>query len=261
MHWIQDWGGRKLALLSATIVAFIGGLVLVIVAFSATGTDARTTGLSSEITPFAVSPTATATATATGVATPTPTAPPSTGTVARMKIPALGIDFPIEQLGILPTNELDTPHDGNDKIGWYHSYVVTNSSGNASFHFEGVPDPSLVDSATHVLKPGYGTNSIFSAHESWNFKAGPFKDLNKANPGDLIIVVMDDGTQYTYKIFLKQRYDVDTIPMGDLIWPKNRPAEKEWITLITCGGNFVKQQANGLGEYMQRDVVVAERVS
>lgn len=257
MRWVEELGSRKLALLSATIVAFIGGIVLVFVAFSASGTDARSR-LTSVITPFAISPTATA----TGVPTPTPTAPPSTGAVARMKIPALGIDFPIEQLGILPSNELDTPHDGNNKIGWYHSYVVVNASGNASFHFEGLPDPSRVDTNTHILKPGYGTNSVFSAHESWNFKAGPFKDLNKANPGDLVIVDMADGVEYTYRIFFKQRYDIDNIPMGDLIWPKNRPADKEWITLITCGGNFVPTPGgNGLGEYTQRDVVIAERIS
>ncbi len=257
MRWVQELGSRRIALLAATVIAFIGGIALVFIAFSGTGTDTGSR-FTSAITPFAISPTATA----TGVPSPTPTAPPSTGAIARMKIPSLGIDYAIEPLGILPSNELDTPHDGNNKIGWYHSYAVVNSTGNAALHFEGIPDPARVDSNTHILKPGYGTNSVFSAHESWNFKAGPFKDLNKANPGDLIVVDMDDATEYTYRIFLKQRYDVATIPMGDLIWPKDRPADKEWITLITCGGNFVPTPGeNGLGEYTQRDVVVAERIS
>jgi sortase (surface protein transpeptidase) len=79
-------------------------------------------------------------------------------------------------------------------------------------------------------------------------------------PGDQIIVQMDNGTQYTYRVFRKQRYDVSNMPMAELIWPSNKPADKEWITLITCGGNFVPTQSNGLGEYTQRDVVVAERV-
>jgi hypothetical protein len=256
VRWVQELGGRKLGLLSATIVAFIAGIVLVVVAFSSSGVDAKP-DVSSVITPFAISPTPTV----AGQPSPTATVPPSTGAVARMKVPSLGIDFAIEPLGILPSNELDTPHDANNKIGWYHGYVVTNASGDVSYHFDSIPDPSRIGSDTHILKPGYGTNSVFSAHESWNFQAGPFKDLNKANPGDLIVVDMDDGREYTYKIFSKQRYDVNTIPMGDLIWPKDRPADKEWITLITCGGNFVATQANGLGEYTQRDVVLAERIS
>lgn len=255
MRWVQELGRRRLALLSVTIVAFISGLVLVILAFS--GTETRTI-VTSEITPFAITPPVTTTV----VPNPTATAPPSTGAISRMKVPALGIDFAIEPLGILPTYELDTPHDANNKIGWYHIYAVTNASGDASLHFEGIPDPARVDNSTHILKPGYGTNSVFSAHETWNFQAGPFKDLNRANPGDLVVVDMDDGAEYTYRIFSKQRYNVDTMPMGDLIWPKGRPADKEWITLITCGGDFIPTPGgNGLGEYTQRDVVIAERIS
>lgn len=255
MRWVQDLGRRKVALLSATVVAFVLGIGLVIVAFASSGPNK--TGLTSVITPFAISPTPTV----AGVPTPTPTAPPSTGSIARMKIPALGIDFAIEPLGILADNSLDIPHDANNKIGWYHMSVTTSAAGTVSFRYDAIPATAQIDSSTHILKPGYGTNSVFSAHESWNFKDGPFKNLNKANPGDLIVVDMDDGTEYTYRIFSKQRYDVDNIPMGDLIWPTNRPADTEWITLITCGGNFVATQSNGLGEYTQRDVVIAERIS
>ena len=39
-----------------------------------------------------------------------------------------------------------------------------------------------------------------------------------------------------------------------------RPEGEEWITLITCGGRFVATQPNGLGEYLDRDVVVARRI-
>lgn len=252
MRSIQGLLNRKVAFLAAASVAAIGGVVLVVLGLSGTKS-----AVAPAITPFAVTPSVTPSVTSSPTA-----APPSTAAVARMKIPALGIDYAIEPLGLLPTNELDTPHDANNKIGWYHSYVVTDASGTPSFHFEGIPDPAQVDGSTHILKPGYGTNSVFSAHETWNFKDGPFKNLYKANPGDLVIVDMDDGTENTYQIFSKQRYDIDSMPMGDLIWPKDRPAGQEWITLITCGGNFVPTPGqNGLGEYTQRDVVIAERIS
>ncbi len=75
---------------------------------------------------------------------------------------------------------------------------------------------------------------------------------------------MEDGPAYTYEVFYFQRYDVSTIPMGDLIagvvGGRARPPEEEWITLITCGGRFVATQPNGLGEYLDRDVVVARRI-
>lgn len=50
--------------------------------------------------------------------------------------------------------------------------------------------------------------------------------------------------------------------MGDLISAPEKPAGAEWITLITCGGRFrAYLDGGGPGEYLDRDVVVAERVS
>ncbi len=182
------------------------------------------------------SPTPTATASPTSVPSPTPTPTPFDGRVARMIAPALGINHAIEEIGLLPNNQLDTPHDGVNNVGWYYIYD----------------------------KPGFGGNAVFSAHVNYNFKAGPFANLHRAKPGDLITIQMEDGPAYTYEVFYFQRYDVSTIPMGDLIagvvGGRARPPEEEWITLITCGGRFVATQPNGLGEYLDRDVVVARRI-
>ena len=79
---------------------------------------------------------------------------------------------------------------------------------------------------------------------------------------------MDDGREYVYEVFLQRRYEVSTIPMGDLIRPHQaedpellRPASEEWITLITCGGDFVVTTEHGAGRYLQRDVVIAKLVA
>jgi hypothetical protein len=72
---------------------------------------------------------------------------------------------------------------------------------------------------------------------------------------------MDGGPTYVYEVFFYQRYDVDQIPMGELIDAPTRPANEEWITLITCGGRFEATQANGLGHYLDRDVVIARRIN
>ena len=131
-----------------------------------------------------------------------------------------------------PNNELDTPHDTTGKIGWYYIYD----------------------------KPGFNGNAFFSAHVNYEGKDGPFAKLAQANQGDEIDVQMDGGPIYRYRIFRKQRYDVATIDMGALIWPKEKPAGKEWITLMTCScgpGRFVLNPGSQYGECLDRDVVVA----
>ena len=175
----------------------------------------------------------TPTATPEDAPTVTPTPLPFDGAVGRLELARLDISNAIEELGLIPnTNELDTPHDAINKVGWYQIYA----------------------------KPGFNGNAVFSAHVNYNFKNGPFAKLQDVKQDDEVVIQMDGGPSYTYRVFRKQRYDVDTIPMGDLIWPPDRPANEEWITLITCGGRFVETQANGLGVYRDRDVVVAVRV-
>lgn len=174
-----------------------------------------------------VAPSSTATTAPSATATPTP----FDGQVARMKIPRFEVDSKIESIGLLPNNQLDTPHDPYN-TGWYNIYD----------------------------KPGFRGNAVFSAHVDYypNIR-GPFFRLFQSELGDDITVVMENGLEYKYRVIRKERYDVATIPMGELIWPTNRPAGNEWITLITCGGRFLPTQPNGAGEYLDRDVVVAER--
>jgi hypothetical protein len=221
---------------------FVAGVSLLAVGWyyapaEAPGTPVPVVGFDARPT---LTPTPTASPTSvpspTALPSPTPTPTPFDGKIARMVAPALGIDHAIEEIGLLPNNQLDVPRDGNNKIGWYYIYD----------------------------KPGYGKNAVFSAHYYYRFKPGPFANLYKAKPGDLITIQMENGPAYVYEVFFFQRYDVNTIPMGDLIagvvGGTARPEGEEWITLLTCGGRFVATQANGLGEYLDRDVVVARRI-
>lgn len=173
----------------------------------------------------------TSTATGTPKALPTPTSTPFSGPIARMKIAAIGVDYPVEEIGIT-NNQLDTPTDAIGSIGWYFIYD----------------------------RPGHGGNAVFAAHKNYNFQDGPFARLDKLNPGDSIIVEMKDGPAYAYEVNFYHRYDVDSIPMGELIDAPQKPPEAEWITLITCGGRFQATEESGLGYYLERDVVIATRV-
>jgi hypothetical protein len=185
-------------------------------------------------------PTATATATATPSPTktpepPTPTPTPFAGNVARLQLEAFGVDSTVEMVGIDATNTMETPKDPHN-TGWYY-------------------EPETPD---RWDRPGWGGNAVFSAHvDYWPDIVGPFNRLAETKVGDRIHIVMEDGTRYIYEAISYVQYDVDTIPTGDIINPPDKPAEVEWITLITCGGTFVRGP-QGWGEYLHRDVVVAQ---
>ena len=166
---------------------------------------------------------------------PTATPEPFDGEVMAFRIPRFDIDAEVESIGLIPgENQLDVPSDPL-KVGWY-----------------GIFD-----------RPGWLGNAIFSAHvDYWPDIRGPFYDLSRLDPGDEVVVVMDNRQEYRYRVFRKQRYDATTIPMGNLISAADKPTEAEWITLITCGGRFrAYLDGGGPGEYLDRDVVIAERIS
>lgn len=175
-------------------------------------------------------PTRTPTPRPTPSPTPEPTPTPYDGSIARLSLPRLGIDHYIEPVAVI-NNQMQEPSDGVFAIGWYYDYP----------------------------KPGWDGNAVFSAHETWNRSQGPFYSLYLAVPGDQIVITMDNGIQYTYEVMTNIRYDLDTIPMGEVVWPSAQPDDEQWITLITCGGTIV-YDSTGYGEYLQRDVVQARRI-
>ena len=188
-------------------------------------------------TPTAVSPTLPPAP--TPGATPTPTPAPYDGEVVGMRLPSLGVDAPIERIGLVEgRNQLDVPEWYN--VGWYEIYD----------------------------KPGFGTSSLFSAHKDYYpDKRGPFYALTDLSAGDQIIVVMDDGREYVYEVFLQRRYEAPDFPVGDLIRSHKaedptlrRPPEEEWIALYTCGGEFTSSRPGGPGSYIHRDLVVGRLV-
>jgi hypothetical protein len=165
---------------------------------------------------------------------PTPTAAPlEPDFVARIRSSRLQIDHYVVRLGVI-NNQMQSPDaDGVHAIGWYPEYAT----------------------------PGRGGNAVFSAHETWTFQHGPFYSMHLARPGDEITIEMTSGAVYRYTVTSNRRYPEATIPMHDIIWSSSEPEGEEWATFITCGGRFVPTRADGLGEYLDRDIVVARRVS
>lgn len=77
---------------------------------------------------------------------------------------------------------------------------------------------------------------------------------------DLISIEMEGGPTYVYEVVAYEQYEVETIPTGDLIAAPSRPPGEEWITLITCGWEFVPDPGSEFGHYEARDVVIARRI-
>jgi sortase (surface protein transpeptidase) len=221
------------------VFSFLAGIGLLVAGFLRSGDSAE----SSAPPPVEFAATATPTPgpsntntpapTETAVATATATPAPFDGAVARLQIPRFGVDSAIEPIGLTNNNtQLDVPSDPLN-TGWYDIYA----------------------------KPGFFGNAVFAAHvDYFPDIRGPFYDLSRVNPADQILVVMEDGTTYTYEVISYQRSDASTIPMGEIIWPVEKPEGEEWITLITCGGRFQSLTPGGPGDYLDRDVVVARRV-
>ncbi|MGK2965347.1 MAG: class F sortase [Tepidiformaceae bacterium] len=189
-------------------------------------------------------PTRTPTVPSTAEPSPTATPVPYDGAVTRLQIPRFSVDVGIENIGVITVagggTQLDTPADVH-KVGWYG--------------IDGLSD-----------KPGFGGNAVFAAHVDYfpNIR-GPFYELNRMEAGDEIVIVMEDGRAYTYSLIARRSYPADNIPMGDLLdattVDATKPEGAEWITLVTCGGELVRDYPGGPGHYKDRVVVIAERIS
>ena len=238
-HSRPPWGTKQMkALRFLAILSFLLGAGLLVLGFVRSG-DGNTQAAPEPVatfgppTPTAIPPGAAPEKPPDATPEPTPTGPPPfDGAVAKLTIPRFKVNSVIESIGLIPnTNQLDTPRDPHN-TGWYNQYD----------------------------KPGFGGNSVFSAHVDYFPNIlGPFYNLKKIDPDDEITVVMENGLEYRYRVISKQQYNLDDINMAELIWPTTKPAGAEWITLITCGGQFVKTEASGAGKYLSRDVVIAQR--
>ena len=174
---------------------------------------------------------------------PTPTfgpgvtqAPLPTGPApVRIQIDHILVDAPVITLGLQPgTNDPAVP-DRGDQVAWYN----------------------------FSAPPGQGNNAVFAAHVDWQTPdghpiAGAFYRLRELEIGDPITVTLEDGSTVEYRV------------TGNVATTYNDPnvvrsmefTSHDVITLITCGGQWIKNpsEENG-GNYTHRIIVRAERVT
>jgi sortase (surface protein transpeptidase) len=141
--------------------------------------------------------------------------------VARIEIPRLGVDAVVVRYGLDAAGRLAVPQDSRT-VGWNPAYS------------------SL---------PGAGAATFFAAHYEYQGTPGVFFQLARLSPGDLIVVVLSDGSRKSYSVTSTVDYQLASIDMGAMLAGREGV---ESITLMTCSG------PGDDGRYPQRTVVLAE---
>ena len=150
-----------------------------------------------------------------------PRAPASAA--VRVRIPALGVDAPILQMGVDRDGVMEIPQSSST-VAWYGFTAQPGSSGNA----------------------------VMAGHVTWGGSKAVFYQLQSLRPGDAIEVQTGDGgvryaVQHTY---LVRPEEAD---IARIIGPRDGP---QTLTLITCGGTFDASAR----EYDHRVIVFATRI-
>ena len=160
-----------------------------------------------------------------------PAGPPPPAPV-RFAIPRLYIDAPVVAKGLTPENYPEVP-DRPDQVAWY----------------------------PFTAAPGQSSNAVFSGHVDWQTRTGDpipgvFYRLREMELGDTIDVTLEDGTKLEYRV------------TGNVATPYDDPnvvkvmqsTDRDVITVITCGGSWIRDPGSAYGgNYSHRVVVRAER--
>lgn len=135
-----------------------------------------------------------------GDAAPLLTAGPPT----EVRIARIGVDSPLETLGLSPTGELNPPQDFA-RAGWYAAGTAPGDVG-----------PAVI--AGHV-----------------DSRTGPavFFRLRELHPGDLV-EVSRDGHWLSFRVTATKEYPKNQFPDAAVYGPTPDPQ----LRLITCGGDF-----------------------
>jgi LPXTG-site transpeptidase (sortase) family protein len=142
---------------------------------------------------------------------------------SRINIPDIGVDAPIEHLGLTADNAVDVP-----KSLWTTAWFNKSS------------------------KPGEKGPAMIVGHYSAYGRA-VFANLKKLGNGQKIIVTDDKGQQFTFAVVKIADYPQAEVPMAQLLGNRS---SKPRLEIITCGGNYIKDSR----DFTNRTVVTAEIV-
>lgn len=142
----------------------------------------------------------------------------------RLRIPALGTDAEVQEVGVNAKGNMATPSNFTD-VGWYKY---------------GTP-------------PGFTGSAVVAGHVDNGLSLpGVFKNLSTIKIGDDIYVEKKDGTEVRFRVADIQTYPYTDVPREFLFSRSDLPR----LNLITCDGAWVRDAKT----YDQRLVVYTELV-
>ena len=145
---------------------------------------------------------------------------------ARLIVPSLNINAPIETVGVSSDGTLAVPTANQwDGVGWYVKGPVPGEQGSA-----------VIDG--HLDRPG-GAPAVF-----WR--------LHELKPGDTVEVDTHQGKKLHFRVMTLQTYMPQEAPLAT-IFGKNTGS---YLNLITCAGQWIPAQH----QTTQRLVVYTELI-
>lgn len=142
----------------------------------------------------------------------------------RVRIPIIGVDTGVIDLGVNPDRTLEVPKDVG-VTGWYTGRSVPGEVG-----------PSVV--VGHVDSAVAGP--------------GVFFNLRQLEPGDKIEIERSDGSVAEFRVTSRVLVGKDEFPTEDVYGSTEQPT----LRLITCGGSFDR----GARSYVSNVIVYAEHL-
>ena len=182
---------------------------LYILALSACGTTTLSAASSSTPEPAVQKPLPTSAVTpVVPVVKPTPVM----SSPSRLLIPSIGVDAPVENIGVLSNGDLATPtqHPWED-VGWYHLGPHPGENGSAVI-------------AGHLDRPG-GAPAVF-----WN--------LRNMQPGDIVTVFAGTSAPLRFRVTQVASYPPTQAPLQEIFGNSGG----KYLNLITCAGDWIPSQ-------------------
>jgi LPXTG-site transpeptidase (sortase) family protein len=125
---------------------------------------------------------------------------------ARLIIPSINLDSPIQHVGLNSKGEMDVPSGRTNNVGWYKDGTVPGQTGSA-----------VIDA------------HVFAA----------FVNLNQLKPGNEIRVINRDGSKLRFVVYATNTYPIAEVPLNDLF---NKQGDA-FLNLITCAGKLTSDRS------------------
>lgn len=145
------------------------------------------------------------------IPTPTPLRPLNGIIPARIRIPAIGVDTNVQQVGLDAKQRLGVPSNYTD-VAWFKG----------------------------GYKPGERGNAVIDGHVDSPWAAAIFYNLKKLQLGDRIYLLDSQGQEKVFEVYATAIYPYNEAPLTSILGPSTEAQ----LNLITCTGVYDRSSDN-----------------